>query len=412
MDAAYGAGGDYDKPLTKWMLTGMFAAFLYPFVVRNRCAPYLWVAYKLITDLTPDQVCFIACPAYQVNPSDYAAAGRFECHAPRNDELGFIVPTAEQVASYAWFSLPETIYQRLKIQLRSDSLIWLHLIQHEDTEFTAALIAQLEIIQAQRELKAIITWCNCASLTAAAAAVHLPLIHCELGPLRDPWYQPLGYFDFNGVNGHTEAAARYQRFLLAAERPSPLTRTQLLALLRGPAYNDQVSDAGAWAMGVALQVEDDSNLLAYHRGLTPALVLEYVNEFIPAADLLIRSHPAGYFGAPRRGTIDDSPTSMAFVRRCQALVTLNSSVAVEALLAGIPTAILGEAPAVIAACDRLPAMQDANTTALDFLLLGYCVPYRQLFTIDYLCWRLTNPSEVDIRAHHLQILQQMTDDLI
>jgi len=383
----------------------MFVSFLYPFRLRGRLAPYLWVAYKQIGDLSPEQVCFIASAAYRVDPAHYAAAHRFECSAPRNDELGFAVPAPTRFADYAWYDVPDEIWRQLKRDWLTDGQVWLRLIRDPEPRLTAYLRATLAMIQRQRKIRAILAWCHCASLSAAARALDLPVIHCELGPLRDPWYRPLGYVDFRSVNGDTEAAARFQRFLVARRRPAPLSRAALLDLLRGPRYDPGTDEPAAYALGVALQVEDDANVLAYHEGFTPALVLEYALEDTPAEQVLIRPHPAGHFGPPRRGVIDRSPTSMAFVRRCRALLTLNSSVAVEALLAGVPTRILGQSPAriVSAAPPRLAA------AALDFLLLGYCVPYRLIFSAEYFLWRLTQPSEEAIRQYHLERLRNPDD---
>lgn len=382
----------------------MFVSFLYPFRLRTRLASYLWVAYKQITDLTPEQVCFIASDDYCVNPSKYAATGRFECSWHRNDELGFVVPSSEQIKAYQWRQVPERIYQRLKAQHRADSLVWLHLIREEDSELTDYLCATLTDIGRHRKIEALLTWCNFRSLERAGDILGLPVMHFELGPLRDPWYSTLGYIDFQGVNGHTEIQRRYHGFLTEPERPISLSHTELLHRFKSRGYQDQTPKPGEYAVGIALQVDDDSNLLAYNRGFTPALVLEYVQEHYASDAILVRPHPAGHFGPPKNLAVDHSPTSAAFVRRCQSIVTLNSSVAVEAMLAGLPTTVLGEAPSAIAANTEIGTATVAPVEALDFLLLGYCVPYSQIFNAEYLHWRLQNPSETAIRSAHLEIL--------
>lgn len=381
----------------------MFVSFLYPFRLRTRLASYLWVAYKQITDLPPDQLCFIASRDYQRDPAHYREAGRFECLAPRNDELGFTVPSAAQVQAYAWHEVPECIYRRLKAEHRADSLVWLHLIQHEDAELTRFLCEAVTAIDRRQKVQALLTWCNFRSIERAGEILGLPVLHFELGPLRDPWYRPLGYLDFCGVNGHTEISHRYQAFLREPQQHKPLSRLELLEHLKGPAYQDEVEDPERFALGIALQVEDDSNLLAYHQGFTPALVLEYGREHYSDSKILIRPHPASHFNPPKSFPIDDSPTSAAFVRRCQSILTLNSSVAVEAMLAGKPTVVLGDAPAAVAANTQLPAERLADEQILDYLLLGYCVPYELIFDRDYLCWRLSKPQETDIYQRHMQV---------
>ncbi|MBK1650313.1 hypothetical protein CKO36_17405 [Rhabdochromatium marinum] len=366
----------------------------------------MWVAYKQITDLTPEDVCFIASPDYCIDPSIYAEAGRFECSWHRNDELGFVVPTHEQLHRYVWHGVPECIYQRLKAVHRADSLIWLHLMQEEDRELTDFLCETITEIRRHRDVQGVLTWCNILSVEKAGAQLNLPVMHFELGPLRDPWYRPLGYLDFQGVNGHTEAQQRYDAFLAEPNRPKPLNNDELLHLLKGPGYGDQTDNLGQYQVGIPLQVDDDSNLLAYNRGFTPALVLQYVQEQYASDDILLRPHPAGQFGPPQELPVDRSSTSAAFVRRCQSIVTLNSSVAVEAMLAGLPTTVLGEAPSTIAAHTEIGQNSLASEDALDYLLLGYCVPYSYIFDVDYLSWRLQSPSETAIRAAHLETFAQ------
>jgi len=63
---------------------------------------------------------------------------------------------------------------------------------------------------AVNDIEAILTWCNCPSLNAAAKEKGIPVVHLEIGPLRWPQYRPTAYLDFSGVNGNTEAERRYR----------------------------------------------------------------------------------------------------------------------------------------------------------------------------------------------------------
>ena len=74
------------------------------------------------------------------------------------------------------------------------------------------------------------------------------------------------------------------------------------------------------------------------------------------------------------------------------------------MLAGLPTTVLGEAPSTIAAHTVVGQDSLVSEDALDYLLLGYCVPYSHIFDAEYLSWRLQNPSETAIRAAHLELI--------
>lgn len=384
----------------------MFVSFLYPFRLRNRTAPYLWIGYKQITDLSPDEVCFICSSDYFADPAEYQRAGRFECLGPVNPELGFRVPKPQTLSEYDRYFVPECIYRRLKQRLVSDSLVWLDLITNIDEELVIYLLERFERIGHRASIDALLTWCNFASLEEAGRRAQIPVIHTELGPLRWPRYKPLGYLDFSGVNGNTEAERRFRRYARPADHSEFLPRAQLLpTLLREPL--PPPGPGPGFEIGIPLQVEDDSNVLAYGKGFDLPLVIQYAQEQVATDALLIRPHPGAYFHWSGKGlATDDSANAMAFVQRCRGLLTLNSSVAVEAMLAGIPVTVLGESPARFAAANSLEQPRKTTDAELDFLLLNYCVPYGLLFDRTYLLWRLTNPSESDIRRRHLLALTE------
>ena len=381
----------------------MFVSFLYPFPLRGRRAAFLWVAFKQMGDLGPDQVAFVASEDYFVDPEIYCQSGRFDCHAPVNPELGFRVPEHGEQQQFRRTGIPESIYRRLKARFVSDTLVWHHLITNVDDELVQAIVDGINAVVGPRHCQAVFTWCNYASLTEATRQLDVPLIHCELGPLRHPWYRPLGYLDFSGVNGQTESEARYRR----AHDGGPLGRVfnDIAELKRFFSRAGPKSGELDAALGIPLQVEDDSNVLAYGRGFDMAGVVQYAREQFTAEELLVRPHPGAMMQPKPSGRIDNSPTSADFVARCERILTLNSSVAVEAMLQQKPVTILGESPARHLAGQTLEGARTANLEELEFLLLNYFVPYQLLFDIDYLHWRLTAPSEAEIRVRHLSRLR-------
>ncbi|MEA3638331.1 MAG: hypothetical protein VBE63_00120 [Lamprobacter sp.] len=380
----------------------MFISFLYPFPLRGLRAPFLWVAFKQMGDLGADQVAFIASDDYFVDPERYRRMGRFDCHAPVNPELGFRVPTHAEADGFARGLIPDQLYQRLKARLLSDTLVWRHLITEVDDELVELICEQVERLSRHAPCEALLTWCNYASLSEAATRLGLPLLHGELGPLRTPWYRPLGYLDFIGVNGHTEAAARWQASAPLANAFADIP--SLRAALRLYPLPDHIPEAVDARLGIPLQVEDDSNVLAYGNGFDMWLLIQYAREEYEREDLLIRPHPGAHLSPSGDFRLDDSPDSAAFVNRCERLLTLNSSVAVEAMLMERPVSILGDSPARHLAGHGLDDARLATLAELEFLLLNYFVPYDLLFDAEYLRWRLRRPSEAAIRARHLQTM--------
>lgn len=381
----------------------MFISFLYPFRLRGLRAPFLWVAFKQMGDLGPQQVRFIASDDYFVDPEQYRCQGRFDCHAPVNPELAFRVPAHVEVQTFARAVIPERVYLRLKDSLVADTLVWRHLITEVDEELVELICDRVASLSRSEPCEALLTWCNYASLTEAAKRLDLPLLHCELGPLRFPWYRPLAYLDFRGVNGRTEAAARWQ-----VSGPLPPEFDDIRSL-RDFFRLRPLPEAKGFPiqarLGIPLQVEDDSNVLAYGNGFDMWLLIQYARERFDTADLLIRPHPGAWMRPMSQFALDQSTDSATFVSRCKQLLTLNSSVAVEAMLMERPVTILGDSPARHIAGPTLAAARRATILELEFLLLNYFVPYSLLFNDEYLRWRLQRPSEDEIRTYHIDKLR-------
>ena len=283
------------------------------------------------------------------------------------------MPSVDKVNRFRRLSVPESVYQRLKARYVSDSLVWLHLIQHPDDELVEHLCQLVGDLAADNPCEGLLTWCNYASLSEAGRRLGLPVIHCELGPLRDPWYLPLGYLDFTGVNGHTQAERRWH----ASPALDPCC-ADLDTLHRFLSRQDIAAFPGTpdAALGIPLQVEDDSNVLAYGRGFDMTLLMQYAQETYRNEVILVRPHPGAHLTPKPGPRIDRSKTSAAFVARCERILTLSSSVAVEAMLQGKPVTLLGESPARHLAGATLETARVATLAELEFLSAELLRPLR------------------------------------
>jgi hypothetical protein len=175
---------------------------------------------------------------------------------------------------------------------------------------------------------------------------------------------------------------------------------------------DLTSDC-EFELGLPLQVEDDSNLLAYANGYSNFELIHTALQFTPPEKLLIRQHPSGsldYSHATWKPiNVDQSTTSLDFIRRCRRIATINSSVALESLLLGRPTCILGDSPFRFIAGGSLPELflqpagwTSERVTQLNFAVLGYLIPEAMLFNEEYYRWRLGRPAEREIYRTHLE----------
>ena len=280
------------------------------------------------------------------------------------------------------------------------------------------LFEQLVSIQERCHIEAIISCLNCKSLDDVAGYLRIPVIHEEAGNVREPAFKfSTKIFDFRGANGNSEADQRFQALghdltsecgLDFIERyGSDETRTE---------FNKGADPR--FEVGIALQVEDDSNVVAYNNGWDSLRLIYRARQVFPSHLILVRPHPLSLFGLRELqgrdlAVIDNSSSAMEFICKCKRVLTINSSVAFEAIVAGKPTYILGDSPMTGMSYrhfDRrvreemrdIPLLPERIT----FHAFNYLVPKALWLDPDYYRFRLAAPSEAAIRMRHLEVIEQ------
>lgn len=277
------------------------------------------------------------------------------------------------------------------------------LITREKALLTDFYLETLRAVKTRtRDNVAVITWLNNASLRSAASSLDCPLVFNELGPLRKPYYRPTAYWDRHGVNGETEVSDRWQlekRDFISWKTtayPQGGALHALRALIADPMSHSTMKASVVRAeVGVALQVETDSNALAYGGGWTNLALVDYVKRSEMADKSLLRLHPGGSAIYP--GRIDLSPSPLEFLANINEVWTVNSSLGIEALFWGKKARIFGDSP--IKPIIQMPS--DERESFLEWFILCYLVPFDLIFNFDYYVWRLAKPSVEEIAVRHI-----------
>jgi hypothetical protein len=372
----------------------MIAAFLPPFPMRGYRAPYLWVYYRLLAS-SSERMFFLAGRDYLRPADDWRAAQRWEMQDISQQRLGYCIPAADHALAHGYAFLADELFDHLLGDCGGNPVAAFKRVLTEnipalEDAFAAALAPQAD------RLEAILTWCNCPSLRAVAAELELPLLHLEVGPLRWPAYRQTAYLDFAGVNGGTEAAARFRRAGLDRLDLPLSSLRRFFATAPMPAAT---APAAEFAAGVVLQVEDDSNLVAFGHGFDNQSLLVHAHLRHPEGGVLVRAHPGSLFAVkPDWYQVDASADAPTFVRRCARLLTINSSVGFEAMLMDVPVSVLGDCP--FRHIGELPVAQ--RPAAIAFFLFAYLVPFDLIYDPGYLRFRLGAPSEAAIVRRHLE----------
>lgn len=390
----------------------MLAAFLPSYPFRGTTAPYLWCYYRLIAQWANESAFFITGRDY-VRPVD-EWQDRWECEPVMQQRLGYILPdnTTPEQHCYGW--LNEARFDDWLAQVGGNPLAaFERFLTKRDPKFEQELHTLLA--SASKPIEAVLTPCNVPSLAAVCSELGIAVIHFELGALRGPLYYETGYIDFSGVNGNTESDARYKQFNggnvervngKSAGWQLPLSCDDLHRFfITSLTERTGLSARSEYDVGVVLQVEDDSNLLAFANGMNNLSLITLAQQ--QSESVLVRPHPGSRF-ALRQGALalDDSCHSLSFISRCRRIITINSSVGLEAMLLGKPVQVLGDNAFNFILAAEQPA---EHIRRLAFYLFGYLVPFSLQLCPDYLRFRLSQPNEEDIILRHLSEYMKQQD---
>ncbi|HCI6117136.1 TPA: hypothetical protein NPN70_004589 [Klebsiella quasipneumoniae subsp. similipneumoniae] len=381
----------------------MFAVFLPPYPFRGVKAPYLWLFLKYL-HCSNEKILFITSPDYVEVINDETQHSRWEFDAASMASLGYSIPDEQSLARHEYLYLAHALYETMLAQHHHDPI-------KSFTTFLTESISELEnelfslitkeIIQ---RVDAFVSICNCPSLEKVARALNKEVIHLEIGPLRAPMYRNTAYLDFTGVNGNTEARARYESCQTEIDitcSMNDLHRYFLEAISLPSSSENQVA-------GIVLQVEDDSNIIAYSHDFTNISLISYVRQQHALENILVRAHPGSLFRLRDDiFSIDASANSLEFIQKCHSIYTINSSVGLEALLCEKKTNILGDCSYAFVAEE---ASGPNRVNAMAFYLFAYLVPFELIFNLEYLRFRLDHPAELDIVRKHLQFYSKMPDE--
>ena len=374
----------------------MLTIFLPPFPFRGLEAPYLWVFYKFVHE-SDETLHFLMSPSYLKSAQHFIDAQRWEVEAATYEHLGYSPPSEDVLAKHHFSHFDDDVFAQLMESSGNNPILAFKRLLTERIPFLEKAIEAMLLSSGHEKPDAIVSCLNCPSLEAVAEASGVPVIHIELGPLRAPNYRWTAYFDFSGVNGNTEADSRYQKAALSfGDQPTTVENLREFFI-----NSNYISSLGTpdESVGVPLQVEDDSNLIAYSNGHDNNSLIAYARYF-EKNDILIRAHPNSLFGL--KGTdikIDDSSNSIAFIGKCKEIITINSSVGLEALLFERKVTALGDCSFDF--INKATSKQD-KVNRLAFYLFCYLIPFEAAFSPSYIRFRLRNPSELEIMKWHMK----------
>ena len=368
----------------------MLALFILPFAVRNDPMTYEWVFYRALSSL--EGLILLAPENYLKGIDNRTSSGSWATWVTTQDAYNYVLPTHQKMDRVERLVIDDFFSGRMESSHLSPNRVWAETLSAEIPDLTAAVRRSLR--GASRTPDALILWANCPSATAAAEELGFPVIHNELGPLRRPWFKPTAYFDMKGVNGRTSSLERWETFVNGRHRVPVLNRTRLLQVLGAHKWSTP-RFGRRYKAGVALQVPTDSNLIAFGGGNANLDAILAAQRYFD--DVLVRPHPSmaeRYSGLSVEWDDGDDPAD--FLNSIDHLVTVNSSMALEAMLRGVPTTILGDSPFAFGSVhplDQGGRNEREMLLWLNWIVFGYLIPEKFLFNERYYDWRLRSDTD-------------------
>ena len=375
----------------------MILSFLEPYEIRGVKAPYLWVFYKQLQDFGIEDIVYVGAEDYFRDPNVLKSGNRWEFSLTAQKTNKYEIPSYNKILNAKKEIIDKDIYKNLQTHFKDNISIWKFLIFNR----YKPLEDRLNEIFDEYNIEFVVSWSNNASLKYVTSQRNIPLIHNEKGPLRSPIYFDTAYFDFSGVNGNTESELRYNNFNVVDLLEVDDLRNLFLMDKEISVKNNPI-----YEIGIALQVEDDSNLIAYGNGYDNLKLLNEIRYFYSYDKILVRNHPlSGIKFLEKYGNIDNSKNSIEFLSKCIKIATINSSLGFEALFWNKYVCAKGDSPYsffVSTECNNPYFYEDNYLKFLNFFLLAYLIPYDYLFDKEYYKWRIEIRDEKKIFEKHLE----------
>lgn len=290
------------------------------------------------------------------------------------------------------------------------NIAWINLMNKKSNQLYKILDQKLKIIlKKHKDLKAIIVWRHNHTISLIAKKYGLKLIEMELSAVRKRAYEfGLSYFQFSKKYSKEELNKRYNRFMSELSKYKNklpvLTRKEIQNMILSKDRLNSLKNDEMYDFGIALGLNGDYETLSSNSPKNEDMLKEILKIENPK-NILIRKHPldANYkFKNEEKFNIDNSKSSIDFITKCHRIVSSVSNTNFEAMILGKTCYTLGNMPFARFSYENLNYNDEyvINLYDLNFLVFCYYVPYSLCLEQDYLDFRLSNPSEIDIYMRH------------
>lgn len=260
----------------------------------------------------------------------------------------------------------------------------------------------------------IIVWVNNETINQYAKKHHINVINMELSSIRKNGYNMnLMYFCPDKYSADY-CKKMYYEFLKYDNIPI-LSRREILSLFISSDYLKSVFHYDSFSpfeIGISPGLRKDFFFDLYSNE-SIQVTLKKIKRFFNDSSVSVRFHPGYQWNIKKYSfTIDDSKNSIEWILKCKKIVTSVSNVGFEAMLLGRTAYILSDyMPYSFMAANHLNYIDDsiADIRFINFMVFVFFVPLSLATDSQYILWRNTNPSILEIYWKHMKTIKKELD---
>lgn len=291
-----------------------------------------------------------------------------------------------------------------------------YFMSHINKRYISVINSKLDSIEKDfgKKVNAIFTWYWNPSLEKISHDRNIKIIQQEISPIRnlenrENYRITLSFFQFENKFNSKYCKNLYKEFLTSPERKNLKTysREELLSMLLFPKDIEKINnikDLPQYELGIALPHENDFFFEIYSNEKLEK-TFKTVNKLFRPEDVSIRYYPKlenSINTINSSWNVDKTNKAIYWVTQCKRVLTSVSNIAFDAMMFGKTVYLLS---------DKMPysfmsynSLNKKNITKelivdslyLNFMIFAYFVPWNLMLNQEYIKWRMSNPSIIDI----------------
>lgn len=296
-----------------------------------------------------------------------------------------------------------------------------HFMSHTNKKYEKFINEKLDLIEKDynQKVDAIFTWYWNPTLGKIGKDRDIEIITQEISPIREfngNYRTRLSYFVFGNKFDNENTEELYKELKNDKEISSLkiFSREELLAIFLNTEdlkLIKELQKPSKYDLGLSPPFENDCFFEIYKNEAMEKTFKKIDNLFDPK-DVTMRYRVASTRDIGNsKWDRDDSEKAIYWILQCKRIITYVSNVAFDAMLFGKTVYLLSDnMPFSFKSITQLKYKDESvvDTEYLNFMIFGYFVPWDLMLNQEYIEWRLTNPSAIDIyRRHQGYILKKL-----